>query len=348
MRRIAALVAAGLLFLGLATSSSSTTPGVSAHGAWERIPAAPLSPRYDAVGVALDDALLVVGGTYEPPCPPNASCVPWPKPPFRDGAIFDFESGQWRRIAPAPTPLTWAHTAVVGNYIYFLQPASAADTPGAKYVRYDVTRDRWETIPRPPAPRPQYERVLREWDGQVVALTSKQAFAYDPDLRIWTDIPNSPALHSAVPEEVARRIDPDTWHPIDEAQTGGCWVWAGRRLVNPLNSKAEDFNDETGGIIDVTTGQRVPLPAGYPLSRPYPRSNHPETVLGYGDYAVGYGKVLDVSHGTWSRVPELPSHVDGGAVQTLVGDRVVVWGGFDGYRPSSEFLLTGYYWRITV
>lgn len=351
MRRVLLLVVATLVVFGLLTSSGSSAPPSVAgvHGQWERIPAAPLSPRYDSVGVALDDALLIVGGTAEPPCPPNASCRPSGISPFRDGAIFDFGTGRWHRIARAPVPLTWARTAVVGDSVYFLQPASAVDLPLATYLRYDLRADTWEVLPRAPLPRlPSWDRDVREYDGRLVAFSERVALAYDPSFRTWTPMPHTPMLHSDIPPVVADQIREEVWrHFVRIGEIYG-WVWADGKLVNPHDDVANGTAPNRGGILDVLTGELTPLPAPYPPSLDDRRTYYPRVTFGWGNYAVGGGKVLDVSSGEWGRVPPLPVHLDGGEVSAAVGDRVVVWGGFRGYGRVAKFLVTGFYWRIAL
>jgi hypothetical protein len=85
-----------------ATSSEPEPPRtVTQPGAWEQLPAPPLSGRVSALVAAVGDEIVVAGG-WSWLCPPGADCVAPSTPPYVDGAAYDVSSGQWRAIADAP------------------------------------------------------------------------------------------------------------------------------------------------------------------------------------------------------------------------------------------------------
>src|SRR4051794_34005626 len=95
---------------------------------WTATAQAPLSPRHDALVLAVGGKGVVLGGADTPPCPPSASCAVPPNA-FRDAAVYDPTSDTWRLGAPAPVALhaLWpGASAVVGDTVYLLVSAGAA------------------------------------------------------------------------------------------------------------------------------------------------------------------------------------------------------------------------------
>src|SRR5215813_118664 len=103
--QLAALAMTALVASACGASTESTS---TSSGSWRLLPPGPLSPREQAIAVGIGERVLVVVVSDARPCPPEADCVLPEEPPLNDGAVFDLRTGRWKRINPAPVPMTWA------------------------------------------------------------------------------------------------------------------------------------------------------------------------------------------------------------------------------------------------
>lgn len=151
-----------------ALASAGCGTGDAGAGSWHKAPAAPLSPREEALGIWTGREALVIGGSDAPPCPGGASCGRQDTPPLRDGAAFNPRTRSWRRIAAAPVGFDFAEGAVVGRTVFVATPGSNA-RPGAPsaVLAYRVDRNRWRRLPSPPDPKRNYT-LLAAGDRLVV------------------------------------------------------------------------------------------------------------------------------------------------------------------------------------
>jgi hypothetical protein len=151
VRRRAAVGMAAVAVLVVATGGALWGTGrvpigpSGGGGQWRELPAAPLSPRADALSVWTGSELVVVGGDRRP-CPPTADCAV-PSHLARDGAAYDPTTDQWHPIADAPVGagpgdrLVTADGSVVLRHVF-------ADGQVQYYV-YDPDGDSWTSIGRP-------------------------------------------------------------------------------------------------------------------------------------------------------------------------------------------------------
>jgi hypothetical protein len=110
-------------------TTAPTTEDVRIAG-WDLLPPAPISPWPDPVVVATDHELVVWGV---------------------DGAVFDTDTGTWRRMAPGPlAPRSGALGVWTGSEV-FVVGGSVADELFSDAAAYDLATDTWRTLPELPA-----------------------------------------------------------------------------------------------------------------------------------------------------------------------------------------------------
>lgn len=162
-------------------------------GTWMKVSAGPLSARHDVAGAWLDGRFVLGGGWAQPPCPPNAACLPPEDPALRDGASFDPATNSWRSTADAPVPVSGRTTVVLDDKLYVLTPDSGrADSP-VTFLCYDPVQDVWTTLPSPSG-----EGVdLVAADDVVLAVASSTEEAavdsvFEPTRGSWRQLPPDP------------------------------------------------------------------------------------------------------------------------------------------------------------
>lgn len=391
MTRGPTLVLAAVLLLTACGARNGTSTPVAEEGVaspassgWEPIPPAPLSARWNAVGVAVGGEVLLTGGESTRPCPPNASCSIPPGPLFRDGAAYDPATGAWRRIADAPEGFRAGGVAVVGTVLYVSVPSG--------FAAYDTVADAWSRVSSPP----RYlsgEPLLAMGDRLLLLARSQEDhvhrdWAYDPATRSWEALPPDPLAPSfdragvwtgerlvVTGKELVDQPGSDgpslarvaaydpaegTWKRLpDTGQIGGGhvpWQWAAGRAValepggadgGATNNYGRDY--PFGGVLDAE-GRWSPLP-------PLPRSDRvlPYHASGDDEVAVTQGLALHVPSGRAVSLPRDERLPDEGAAFVWLGDRLYVWGGVrwhgdgmvrpDSPEPAYAILAEGFSWR---
>ncbi|MFT4294609.1 MAG: hypothetical protein QM582_04275 [Micropruina sp.] len=350
---------------------ASTTPPDAGVG-WVRIAAGPLSARWGAAGVWVDDRYLVVGGREGVPCPAGANCADRRKP-LTDGALYDPATDSWQRIADAPSENgVGSQAVVVGTSVYLME-----GRPSRSLLRYDLASDAWRTY-----------RLLESFSGTLVAtdravilLSDTDEFGtvpdrvFDPADASWSTLPDDPlgssfdrtavwlgdrlllAAHDLVDNpggkkpSLMRLAELDAtltrWRTLADSPilgNGAQQLVVAGRVVWPSIGSADGGKVGNwgraypyGGILDPATGAWTELPeAGRKTG-------------GLGDYRAATarlvtvaGNLLDPAARTWVDVPRLP---DGERTEaTVVGgpQSVLVWGGSDGTVSRTE----GYLFRV--
>jgi hypothetical protein len=380
--RFAAVVllvaAAGVSSAGCGFGGSDTAEEA---GSWRKAPAAPLSPREQALGIWTGREALVIGGSDAPPCPPGASCGRQDTPPLRDGAAFNPLTGSWRRIADAPVGFDFAEGAVVGRTVFVATPGSEA-RPGAPsaVLAYRVDRDRWRHLPSPP--RRHYTLVAA---GDRLVVYGRGGGRRDPPGYVlgrggsWRALPPDP-LPSTHPQSMAwtgrelvlfgsayvgrratkpplaraaaLRLGAGGWRRLPDSQTvlyGYHWVRVGSRLINPaLGDGGEEYRwgRPHGGILDPERGVWSDLP-NPPAAGPFEFGVGVLT-RGRGHYFSSHGWVLDTTRDRWSEIPRLEpnrTHI-GGRTVTSAGRKLFVFGGakFDRNTSGGRLLNNAWIW----
>jgi hypothetical protein len=374
----------GLLVAMLTAAGCSTAPDAvepaPVEAGWEPLPQSPLSPRTGAHAFWTGSMVLVVGGTDDVRCPPDADCVDR-APPLADGAAYDPESRTWTPLPQAPLPLGYVTGGVVVGTLYLWVPALVPGEPSA-FISYTPGEETWTEHEAPFEPHSPVALVPA--GGALVAhQTSHEQgvrpdLSYDPQTDRWTELPPDPLTpafdrqlvwtgdsvvllaHELVPQPnsaqpsrtLAARLDLEAgrWERLPDSHVlGGVWAWSGDRIVNAAIGGADggEVNNwgrrfPFGGMLDPATSTWSDL-AGTP------------EVQGEltGIQASGEGWVI--SGDGWAFHPRSETWVelDRPAAGMAEAGQAAVWTGnglfvFGGSRVMNErFLLTDDAWSWT-
>jgi hypothetical protein len=268
--------------------------------AWQEVSDLPLKARSGPVVVWTGTEALVIGGDTGPMCPPNADCAA-PPDYAEDGAAYDPETTNWRRLSDAPTGVaSYAPSAYVDGVAYVLTDE--------RLLAYDVAADSWSIV-EPPGDV-SWSGLVAHRDKLVLPWGSDEEtvrpdHVYDPSTQEWSTLPEDPigpafsrtvasTPHGLVltghelvdnpgSEEpsvvLAALLDDDgRWRRLPDSDQlgGGFLAWSGTRLVDPSLGGAD------GGEVN-----------------------------GWGR-TVPYGGILELPSGTWSHLPDPPRELSGG------------------------------------
>lgn len=350
---------AALVVLTATACGPTQQPGGDGGGAaegWQELAGSPLSPRHAALGVWTGTEALIIGGANDAICPPAADCRT-DAAPLADGAAFNPATGEWRRIADAPVPLSWGQSVVLGSSVYIL-PNQARQV-----LVYRVDEDRWSLVQVPFDPDAWYQLVAA--GDRLVAYAGSDETVAAPDYVLdaatggWRELPADPLGRSydralawtgrelvlfdkklvpnpgqkepSLTRAAALDLGTGSWRRLPDSQIlyTGPWLLAGGRLVNPMLGEADggEVNNwgrayPNGGILDPATGQWAPLP------------NPPAHGEGAGArsatsaiYFGLQGSVLDTATGTWEMLPVLPGGRRSGYTLVAAGRDLLVFGG---------------------
>lgn len=345
-------------------------------GDWTKLPAAPLSPRANALTVWTGEELLVVGGEVDDLCPPAADCVS-PATLARDGAAYDPESRRWRTVAPAPVPVVpWARHAVVDGLVVVGWERG--------WFSYDPAADLWRDLPPPPTglggTLDELSVTLSVLDGKVHTLSRDgRVLALEPRSATWSALPLSPhrtALDAqdvvATPEGVVvLGTDPSTvtdgtrpnlllaevWDGTSWTRLGAgdvlaawsSWHWTGERVVAPYAECVDGGEVNNYGRCIPTGGALDPASKAWATVPPAPRDQPDHTWSLHaveGPRVVTWGQVYDDRDESWTPV-ERPDGAPTDGTSAAFGDGTLyAFGGVDwGRRTAGE--LSGDAWAWT-
>lgn len=302
--------------------------------AWSEVAAGPLSARNTPVIAWVADRFVVVGGWSGAICPEYAYCVLDPGTPLSDGASYDPATNAWAPITAAPTAVTNAAHAVVGDVLYVLTrglgPTDGSAATPETLLAYDAAADRWESLPPPPGTR---SALVAAGEVLVAIPATDQGgpqsdAAYDPATRTWRELPDDPLGPSYQRQAVwlGDRLlltatdlaaSPESGVPplvrlaeLDSTLTG----WSA-----PQETEVVDLSETMAGSWRrVSVAGRVVFPDA---GRTDPGSD--------GGRSYPYGGVLDPADYSWHDLGAVAA--DGGLAIALpalaVGDRVIVANG---------------------
>lgn len=171
---------------------------------WSTGPSLPQA-RAEGVVATVGGKIYFIGGRI--PTSPEAKHISEHADTDRAEAL-DVRTGQWSRIADAPSARNSAAGAVIGGKIYVVggrQMVAQADGRSrpvnvATLEVYDPARDRWET--RSPMPLAQGGLAATAHDGKLYVFGGEQfvpqakvfaeSWVYDPASDRWTALPAMP------------------------------------------------------------------------------------------------------------------------------------------------------------
>jgi hypothetical protein len=352
MRAAVALPVAALLLGACAQQPPATDDAGGSPGSWTTAPAAPLSPRLDAVTAWTGTEALFLGGDVDDLCPPNAGCS-GPAESAVDGAAYDPALQAWRPVADAPQPIPGGTpSTVAGDAVHLVR--------GNRLLSYDASEDAWSVSPPAPGGASLGAPAALE-DGTVAVVGGERRAGdpagrvYDPATRTWSELPEDPLgptfdrAVTAIPGGLVLTASPlpddreasrptlsaavldlaaGSWTLLgDSRRTGGWrWSWTGERLVDayPDGETADGERFPQGGALDPHTGDWSPLP-GTPVVN---SGGWPADAVG-GWLAAVDGWVYDDRERTWTRLerPDGAPAEPGSAV--WAGDELLVVGGMD-------------------
>lgn len=208
-----ALAAAGGKIYGIG-GFSGAIPDWRAHASvfvydpkadrWTPGPALPQA-RAEGVVATVKEKIYFIGGRI--PTSANAAHISQHADTSK-AEVLDLRSGQWRRIADAPTARNSAAAAVIDNKIYVVGGRQMVTQPngGQRPVNlatlevYDPATDRWET--KAALPLAQGGLAAAAHEGRLYAFGGEQfvpdrkvfaeAWVYDPTLDRWLALPPMP------------------------------------------------------------------------------------------------------------------------------------------------------------
>jgi hypothetical protein len=352
---MAVLLLAGVLIVLLRHDdpAPSRLPEAKPVETWMRAAEAPLSPRYGATVLWVDGRLFIGGGYDRGPCRRNGIDCAITRPGLRDGALYDPESDTWQSIARAPSSIGTA--VVAGNLLI-------AQTNAGLYV-YDPQRDVWsparQTFPG--------LRILRP--GRLTAFGKRFYSGYQPD-----SFGTVEAVQECTVSTHSCRYLPVDRHGLIRASlvaTGRGPVWVGEsggglfeqgpvvvdlltrgqwhrhpvaearrlswRVCGDGELVARNGRGVARGVLRLPSGDWSSIDRPEPAMKGARRGFRFLTGAGHG-WTVGHGEIVDPDLAvTPLGAPRGVRHRrDAGSV--IAGDRLYVFGGYDGIDDRSADL----------
>src|SRR5262245_3838806 len=160
-RVLATLVAA---LAGAVLLSGSDQPvRAQPYPHWQELPAPPLSPRLDRIGVQLGHRLIVLGG--------------------RGGAIYDLQTGVWRPLR-TPVPVSRRDQVVTAAGVAVLRHPRAGRT--ASWWILHPRSDTWSRMRHLPS---RLSGSPSAFGSEVYVLSERRVAVYSTQLGRWTRLP---------------------------------------------------------------------------------------------------------------------------------------------------------------
>jgi N-acetylneuraminic acid mutarotase len=167
-----------------------------ATGKWSKLP--PMKrARGGAAAVTIGDELYVIDGGPQP------YGVEDPRPAYALLEVFDFRTGTWSTKTPPPVGVHHVMAALLNGQIYLAGGRIDDETSSAAFVRYDPASDRWTRLGDLPEGKIS-SLGLVAGGGRIVifggddevgwedggGFVSPTAWAYDPETKKWTRLPD--------------------------------------------------------------------------------------------------------------------------------------------------------------
>jgi N-acetylneuraminic acid mutarotase len=302
------------------------------------VPAAPISPRFDARAFWTGSEMVVFGG------------VSVDEGPLADGAAWNPGSNAWRPIAVPPggirdaAVVAWAGDRLVVWGGADVLPADAPDdaepqfhNDGAAWVARDNT---WVAVP--PAPIQARSGAESVWTGSRLILSGgyslgegderRDGAAFDPVSGGWTPIAARPAPGSCGGET-----------PCAGVWTGSVALFPGAGLAyDPAGNRWSEIAPFPAADGRVTTDHSMVWTGRQLLVWGAP-TEAPDADTGAGVEGPEDGFSYDPAGNGWQRFAAGPLGRRGYHTAVWTGQEMLVWGGTDGdavladgaaYRPA--------------
>ena len=361
-----------------APSAARTTPqpSPSSHvlgslsGTWQPIADAPIQGRQDHVAVWTGTEMIVWGGL---PGPTKADDVRTSN--GMEGAAYDPASGTWRSLAPASIVGRERPAAAwTGREMLVWGGTSWSGAPAGDGAAYDPVTDTWRHLPDAPfAPSGTQASVWARdrWilvDGSAAAGSMRlSAAAYLPDANRWEplpglDLPGRASFSVAWSDDqvvlfatafggraVGFHIDPGSvepppaWQPIAEPpllrlNVEGPELFTGTEVL--VSSFVQGGGDRVVAYDVARDSWRSASPPPLGLGGGSNTWTGTLAVFGLGTGGMDRRTIYDPTRDGWLGAPDATAILRESATQVWTGDRLLLWGGFEGesfLRPANGF-----------
>jgi hypothetical protein len=283
-----------LTFLVLALPAAALG-GSSQGGSWKRLPAAPISPEFNArTSVWTGKEMLVFGREQQTAL--DARGNPYATGALNVAAAYNPSSKKWRKLSPPAKTSGFMSLSSVWTGKEMLVWGQGT------HLAYNPSTDKWRQLPS--------SRLLRVHDGfAAVAWTGREllgwgggccgdAFsdgvAYSPATNSWRALPRAPL--------------PGSQHPLG--------VWTGKEYVVLAGTHGAAYSPARN------TWRRISTPPPHSANATAVWNGNGLFVAGGSRTALSYSPSKD----RWQRLPSLPAGRVGDVV-AWDGVRLLVWGG---------------------
>ncbi|QBI21721.1 hypothetical protein ER308_20565 [Egibacter rhizosphaerae] len=265
----------------------------SFDGRWSEVASAPIAGRYEPATASTGRRVFVWGGARAVRTPQNER----DDDAYADGAVYDAERDEWRRLPDAPLPPVARPSGMWDGDRFVVVSASGA-------AAYDPGQDAWQRLPDPPghvepavvtAVDDELRLLASDWEDEIVAASLREG---QWEVEAVADLPASPRAVSPEPTD-------------DDPRRAGAWSAESAEVVLAESGwpvHAPPWDAPGGGPAALVDG-RVVLWGG--------------ARIGDAHHGRAGAAAMD-TEGEWSVLPDPPPYADGDRA-VAVGGAFVLW-----------------------
>jgi N-acetylneuraminic acid mutarotase len=295
---------------------------------------------------------------------------------LKDGAVYDINTGEWKKLPKAPIKGRYGHTFIISGAKLIIWGGNVGKSVFSDGAIYDLRKESWKELKAPIAARCGHSSILYNkkliiWGGTGGGGIDGAIYNIETDE--WSEIiapikgrarhkaavigsnkmvilggrserfPGQPA-YAAFLDGGIYDIEEDEWEeiptaPLDVRQENSIAISDAKLIFWGGRHKEIVFPD--GAIYDIKMKKWKELPDA-PIRGRY---NH-KSVL-YGTKLVIWGgrgargpfsdgAIYDIKTGKWERLPEAP--IEGRSHHTFIlsGTKLIIWGGRGKNGPLSD------------
>jgi hypothetical protein len=269
--------------------------GSSQGGSWKRLPAAPISPEFNArTSVWTGKQMLVFGRDQQTALDKNG--IPYATGALNVAASYDPHSKVWRKLSPPTKTSGFMALSSVWTGKEMLVWGQGTR------LSYNPAKDTWRQLPA--------SRFLRVHDGfAAVVWTGKEMLGW-----------GGGCCGDAFSDGVAYNAAANTWRALPRAPLAGnqhpLGVWTGKEYVVLAGSHGAAYSPARN------TWRRISPPLSHSANSTAAWSGNAVVLAGGSRDVLSYNPAND----RWQRLPALPA---GRVGRVIVSDgfRLLVWGG---------------------
>jgi hypothetical protein len=297
-RRLGAVVDAGrmnryLAFAVLALALPATALGGAQAGSWKPLPAAPITPDFDARTTVWTGKEMIVFGRDQLTAL-DANGHPYATGRVNVAAAYDPKSGSWRKLSPPTRTSGFMHLSSVWTGKEMLVWGQGTR------LAYNPATDKWRQLPG--------SRLLAVHDGfGAVVWTGREMFGW-----------GGGCCGDAFSDGVAFNPVSNRWRALPNARLSGnqepVGVWTGRQYIVFAGSQAAAYNPASNAW------RRIAAAPSRAAAAVWNGSSVFVTTASRKVWAY------DPARNRWQKLPPLPAGRVG-KVAEWDGARLLVWGG---------------------